>query len=114
MKKFFSEFASCWGGATVVPTAEAAGARRQTEEQRAPRRSKSTAKVSGAAANWRPKLNAISENSPMSDTDDRKRPVRAKPKSPARAAPPPSPAADYWKYSHTMALPVFAPTSYLF
>lgn len=98
MKKLFSEFASCWGGAAVIPTAELAGAPRRHAEER--RRSKRTAKVSGAAANnWKPKLNAISENSPMSDAAaaaaDKRRPVKPKIKSPARAAPPPE---DYWYF----------------
>ncbi|KAG6385152.1 hypothetical protein SASPL_153980 [Salvia splendens] len=109
MKKLFSEFASCWGGATVTTTAEPAVSRPRT---------KRTAKVSGAAHNWKPKLNAISENSPIFDGDDTRRPVKAKTRSPARAAPlPPPPRSlieDYWKYSQTMAVPVFAPTSYLF
>ncbi|KAL1567642.1 hypothetical protein AAHA92_03100 [Salvia divinorum] len=100
MKKLFSEFASCWGGATVTPTAEAAVSRPRT---------KRTAKVSGAAHNWKPKLNAISENSPIFDADDKRRPVKAKARSPPRSL-----MEDYWKYSQTMAVPVFAPTSYMF
>ncbi|XP_047973327.1 uncharacterized protein LOC125215810 [Salvia hispanica] len=105
MKKLFSEFASCWGGATVTPTPEPAVSRRRT---------KRTAKLSGAAHNWKPKLNAISENSPLFDADDTRRPVKAKIRSPARAAPPRSLIEDYWKYSQSMAVPVFAPTSYMF
>lgn len=98
----FSGLASCWSGATVIPTAaDPAGGRRQTEEQRVhgQRTNKRTAKVSGAAANWKPKLNAISENSPMSDAaeiSERKRQVKVKPRSPGKAAPPSRLAEDQW------------------
>ncbi|KAL1562401.1 hypothetical protein AAHA92_04983 [Salvia divinorum] len=97
MKKLFSEFTSCWGGATVTPTAEVAVSQR---------RNKRTAKV---GANWKPRLNAISEDSPVSDAANRRRPVKSKNKSP-----PSSLAEDHWKYSQMVALPAFAPTSYLF
>lgn len=103
--RFFSKLGSCWSGAAVTPAAESAGVRRHTEEQgrychsHRRRTFKKPAKVSGGAAahNWKPKLNSISENSPMSDTpngggirrtdgiDHKKRPVKANPKS-----------QDYW------------------
>ncbi|KAH6776070.1 hypothetical protein C2S52_013631 [Perilla frutescens var. hirtella] len=130
--KFFPEFGSCLGGAIATPAAGDTGVRHHTEEDggdfpsHARRTSKRSAKLSGAAAHWKPKLNAISENSPMSDAargggirrtsgiDEKRRPVKAKPKSPVKAAPPPSFAEDYWQFSQTMALPAFSPTSYLF
>ncbi|KAI3465656.1 hypothetical protein Pfo_022319 [Paulownia fortunei] len=134
--KFFSEFGSCWGGAMVSPAAEAADGGRQAEEQGrychahpGPANSKRLAKVKpkgGGISHWKPKLNAISEDSPTLEGDrggvnrrtagvnDNKRPVKVKPKSSAKAAPPPSHGEDYWTSSHTMALPAFSPTSFLF
>ncbi|KAG6420436.1 hypothetical protein SASPL_116963 [Salvia splendens] len=97
MKKLISEFTSCWGGATatVTPTAEVAVSRHH-------RRTK-------LGANWKPRLNAIAEDSPISDATDRRRPVKSNHKSP-----PPTLPEDHWKYSQMVALPAFAPTSYLF
>ncbi|KAH6836106.1 hypothetical protein C2S53_002086 [Perilla frutescens var. hirtella] len=112
--KFFPEFGSCLGGAIASPAAGATGVRRQTEEDggdfpsHGRRTSKRPSKLSGAAAHWKPKLSAISENSPMSDAasgggirrtsgiEDKRRPVKAKPKLLVKAAPPPSPAQDNW------------------
>ncbi|KAG6423479.1 hypothetical protein SASPL_113875 [Salvia splendens] len=99
MKKLISEFTSCWGGATVPPTAEVAVSRRH-------RRTKRTAKL---GANWKPRLNAIAEDSPISDAAERRRPLKSNHKSP-----PPTLPEDHWKYSQMVALPAFAPTSYLF
>ncbi|PIN14919.1 hypothetical protein CDL12_12429 [Handroanthus impetiginosus] len=129
--KFFSELGSCWGGAMVSPAAEAGVGGQLTEVQggnyhtRGQRTSRRLEKVrsSGRVNHWKPKLSAISEDSPMSEvvragvrrfatSVHGKRPVKVKLKSPAKAVPPPE--EDYWKYSYTMALPAFSPTSFLF
>ncbi|GFP93771.1 hypothetical protein PHJA_001521500 [Phtheirospermum japonicum] len=120
--KFLSELASCWGGAVVTPAADVAGGRRLTAEQGRYGRttSKRVAKVK-PSRDWKPKLNAISEDRPMSAAnsggvnrrtvgdDGKKRPGKVKPKSTA-----PIHEEDYWKSAHTMALPAFVPTPFLF
>ncbi|KAH6788558.1 hypothetical protein C2S51_003564 [Perilla frutescens var. frutescens] len=49
-----------------------------------------------------------------SGIDDKRWPVKAKPKLLVKAPPPPSPAEDTWQFSRTMSVPAFSPTSYLF
>ncbi|KAL8045394.1 hypothetical protein ABFX02_08G111400 [Erythranthe guttata] len=126
--KFFPEFGSCWGCVTIGSSADAAGGgwRTTAVEQRGNChtthcQSKSTTTRrpvkpnprGGATAHWQPKLNAISENSPLPEVMNR--PVKAKSKSPARVAPPPNlREEEYWESSYDMALPAFSPTSVLF
>ncbi|KAL8506716.1 hypothetical protein ACS0TY_017567 [Phlomoides rotata] len=129
--KLFPEFGSCWGGAVVSPAVEAATDERHTAEQGVyGHRNRRLVKVrsgGGGATNWKPKLNAISENSPMTEVNSgggnvrpagigNKRAVKIKPKSPAKAAPSLEHTEDYsyWKSPQAMAIPTFAPTSFLF
>lgn len=71
--KFFPEFGSCFGGAPISPAAEVAAAdERQTAEQGVySHRKRRPAKVrpGATATNWKPKLNAISENNPMTEVN---------------------------------------------
>ncbi|KAK6142486.1 hypothetical protein DH2020_022834 [Rehmannia glutinosa] len=107
------KFLACLGAATVSPGVETAvGGRKTTAEQgrychtHGHTTSKRLPKVK-STHNWKPKLNAISEDSPLSEVNrggvnrriggsgDKKRQVKVKPKSPARAAPPPIHEEDY-------------------
>ncbi|KAK4420516.1 hypothetical protein Salat_2002000 [Sesamum alatum] len=126
--KFFSELGSCWGGAMVSPAAEAGlqaegqeGIRRtrgRTTSKRLPRVKSS----GGAMRHWKPKLNSIAEDNPLLEAnrgggvnrsstgaDDRKRTLFR-----LKSASQPSNGEDYWKSCQAMALPAFAPTSFLF
>lgn len=113
--KFFSKLGSCWSGAPVTPAADSTGLRPRTEDQgrychsHRRRTFKRPAKLSGAvAAHWKPKLNSISESSPMSDTpnggrirrtdgiDHKKRPVKPNPKPQTKGATLARLDEDYW------------------
>lgn len=100
--KLFPEFGSCWGGAVISPAAEP-----QTEEHVVRNRKLVKVRSSrGAATYWKPKLNAISENSPLTEVNSgggsvrptgiaTKKTVKVKRKSPAKAAPALGRAEDY-------------------
>ncbi|KAG8364621.1 hypothetical protein BUALT_Bualt18G0016500 [Buddleja alternifolia] len=116
--KFFSEMKLCWGGAVVSPAAAEGNSDSHSTSKR-PIKVKSTGKIN---MQWQPKLHVISEDTPMLEVgnggvagfDDKKRSLKVKPKSTAKAAPPLSHREDYWKGSYTMALPAFSPTPLLF
>ncbi|GER48207.1 ATPase [Striga asiatica] len=125
--KLFSEFMSCWGGAAVTPAEDSAGGRRNAEEAAEFCRDHGRAAACRRAHNWKPKLNAISEDRPIAVADGTgvnpregggvvgKRSVKVKPKSAAaKAAPLRIHDGDYWKSAQMMAVPAFAPTSFSF
>lgn len=123
--KFFTKFGSCLGGATISPVVEADAGGWMTEDQVGTRRQSRIdtrqAKVTprrGASSHWKPALNAISENSPLAELDRRganqpagggdgkKPPLKAKSKSPARAAPPQFHGDEHWYYFLVILLSV--------
>ncbi|KAL2248391.1 uncharacterized protein LOC105162650 [Sesamum indicum] len=126
--KFFSELGSCWGGAMVSPAAEAGPQAEVQEGIRCTTRKRLTKVKSsgGASRHWKPNLNSISEDNPLLEAnrgggvnrssagvDDRKRPL-FRLKSAAKDMRSLSHGEDYWKSCQAMALPAFAPTSFLF
>ncbi|XP_049413887.1 uncharacterized protein LOC125876701 [Solanum stenotomum] len=138
--KFLPEFALCWGGATITPTAINA-AIPDDEERNSCEVTTPSAIRSGRerrivksrnGANWKPALRVIAEERVTSDIvvdgNGRGRKERAvvppsscaksaakvKAKSIARSKLSPRHGDDYWKSAGPMAVPAFAPTAFLF
>ncbi|KAG5596930.1 hypothetical protein MTR67_032475 [Solanum verrucosum] len=137
--KFLPEFALCWGGATITPTAINAAIpdeERNSGEVTTPSAIRSGRErrivKSRNGANWKPALRVIAEERVMSDIvvdgNGRGRKERAvvppsscaksaakvKAKSIARSKLSSRHGDDYWKSAGPMAVPAFAPTAFLF
>ncbi|KAM3395412.1 hypothetical protein P3S68_004418 [Capsicum galapagoense] len=135
--KFLPEFALCWGGATITPTVpEAASAALPSRDEEQNSRALIGPAMRGGrgrravksrnGANWKPALRVISEERVMSDVVNAERKERAVPPSCAKSATKvkakfifrsklsPRHGENYWKSSSPMAVPAFAPTTFLF
>ncbi|TMW86864.1 uncharacterized protein LOC107025361 [Solanum pennellii] len=139
--KFLPEFALCWGGATITPTAINAAI--PEDETNSGEATIPSAVGSGRGrrivksrngANWKPALRVIAEERVMSDiVVDRngngggrneravvppsscaKSAAKIKAKSISRSKLSPRHGDDYWKSAGPMAVPAFAPTAFLF
>ncbi|XP_055823934.1 uncharacterized protein LOC129892389 [Solanum dulcamara] len=142
--KFLPEFALCWGGATITPTAidttippeeenrsrNSGQATIPSANMRGGRRRRVVKSRNGT--NWKPALLVIAEERVMSDivvegnggrkeravvpppSSCAKSAAKVKAKFIARCKLSPRHGNDYWKSTSPMAVPAFAPTAFLF
>ncbi|KAK1437904.1 hypothetical protein QVD17_03704 [Tagetes erecta] len=110
MKFLFPELGFCFGGTIVTPT--------ETETISSTKRRR--VKRTNSVKHWRPELSVIAEDdshvshhqNQTAVTSDKKPLIKPKSSGKTRSH---TYGANYsWKFSHTMAIPAFSPTPFVF
>ncbi|XP_071702251.1 uncharacterized protein [Rutidosis leptorrhynchoides] len=110
MKFFFQEFGSCFGGTVITPPTETVSV---TDVSTTRRRSSST-------KNWQPELSAIAEDGGALKACRQRHELVRPDKKPLKKAkstkktPAYSYGGDYRSFTHSMAMPAFSPTPFVF